>query len=99
MADRPNRRGSVQGSKPREGRGLEEPYGLAVPVKKETLPEEEDQGVNPLRCPSCGRKISHLAKWWDTMKAWYTDSYRLIRCRRCGTRFAARRKKSTTNKI
>ena len=89
MADRPKNR----------GRGLEEPYGLAVPVKKGLLPEEEKEDWTPLRCPSCGRKISLLSKWWDTLIAWYSDSYRLIRCRRFGTRFAARRKKSTTNKI
>ena len=89
MADRSNRR----------GRGLGVPYGLAVPVNREDSSEKQDDGEDyRLRCPSCGKKISWLSKWWDTAMAWYSDSYRLIRCRKCGTWFAARRKRSTTNK-
>lgn len=100
MAGRSKSRGKDRQGKPTSGRGLENPYGLAVPVKKGSVIDEKPvDGTIPLRCPSCGKKIPAWSKWWDTMKAWYTDSYRLIRCRKCGTRFAARRKISTTNKI
>lgn len=98
MADRSNRRGRGQ-SKPTEERGLGVHYGLAVPVNRKDSSEQQDDGEDyRLRCPSCGKKISRLSKWCDTVMAWYSDSYRLIHCRKCGTRFAARRKRSTTNK-
>lgn len=59
--------------------------------------QQDDREDYRLRCPSCGKNISRLSKLWDTVMAWYSDSYRLIRCRKCGTWFAARRKRSTTN--
>ncbi|MBI4551236.1 MAG: hypothetical protein HY710_03130 [Candidatus Latescibacteria bacterium] len=76
--------------------GLARPYGLAVPM---TPDPRRSPGVSvssgALRCPSCGKKIARWWKWIDTVWAWYTGRYRLIRCRRCGTRFAARRKMVT----
>lgn len=74
-------------------RDLTQPYGLASPASQQRRVEPAIQEPRQaLRCPSCGRKIPAIWKWWDTLKAWYTESYRLIECRRCGTRFAARRK-------
>ncbi len=73
-------------------RALTSPYGLSEPVVVPTDAPEDRLKPGELRCPTCGRKIQVWWKWWDTFKSWYQDSYRLIRCRNCDTRFSAKRR-------